>query len=161
MTHKNIKNKLRNFTFWMFGFENGGVSCSFAVLHGGLGINKLQFLYVKKIGFFSVVKFYNFWPSKPRIRNLRRIHCGSTTMVFPYLWLMPTVALVLSPYFWVCAGPALVLRPAERDRPLLSHHIHLHLPLLQATEITSHHPGSEFFPSRIRIFSIPDPRQII
>jgi hypothetical protein len=57
------------------------------------------------------------------------------------------------------AGPALVLRPAERDRPLLSHHLHLHLPLLQATEITSHpmlrirdvYPGSEFFPSRIRI----------
>jgi hypothetical protein len=72
-------------------------------------------------------------------------------LVVPYLCLMTTF-FVLSPYFWVCTGPALVLRPAERDRPLLSHHLHLHLPLLQAPEIISHHV-SEFFPpiSRIRI----------
>ncbi len=45
-----------------------GFFCNLDILYGGLGIGKVQFLIKKKLIFFSVVIFFNFWSLKPWIR---------------------------------------------------------------------------------------------
>ncbi len=61
MTHKNRRMSI-NFIFWSAG-------CSLLRAEGwGLGISKLQFLIKKKI-FFQLYFYFNFWSSKPCLRN--------------------------------------------------------------------------------------------
>jgi hypothetical protein len=75
MSHKNRKQS-RIFMFLSTRcslLRAEGFSCSLAVLYGGLGISKLQFL-IKKIEIkFPAIKFFNFRSSNPgsgsRIRN--------------------------------------------------------------------------------------------
>jgi hypothetical protein len=47
---------------WCSSLRAEGFFCSLDVLYGGLGIDKLQFL------FLSAVIFFSFWLSKPLIR---------------------------------------------------------------------------------------------
>jgi hypothetical protein len=56
-------------------FNAEGFFCRLDVPHGGLGINKLEFLIknCKKFEFLTAVKYLNFWSSRPWIRNWIRI----------------------------------------------------------------------------------------
>jgi hypothetical protein len=65
---QNETHKWRKFKFWSvrcFLLRDEDLSCSLAVLYGGLGISKLLFWSNKKI--FLLWIFSNFWPSKHRI----------------------------------------------------------------------------------------------
>jgi hypothetical protein len=62
-TKKEKKNKkFHVLKCWMFSCE--GFSYCLEVLHGGIGINKLQFLEEKNGIFFPAVTFYQFCSSK-------------------------------------------------------------------------------------------------
>ncbi len=66
--------KSRDFTCFdvlnvLFRGLNEGFSCSLCILYGGLRISKLQVLIQKIWKSFTAVNFYNFWSSKPWIRN--------------------------------------------------------------------------------------------
>jgi hypothetical protein len=93
MTHKNRK-KSRIFMFLITGcslLRAEGFSCSLGVLHGGLGISKLQIL-IKKIEIkFPAIIFSNFRSSNPAIRKNAGSgsvsgsalnQCGSETLLF-------------------------------------------------------------------------------
>jgi hypothetical protein len=75
MTHKNRK-KYKQFhilKYWMFSLRDERYSCSLEVLHGGLRINKLQFLIIR---FFSAVNFFSILVTTPWIRiRIERLKC--------------------------------------------------------------------------------------
>ncbi len=71
MTHKNRKNEEIS-CFEVLDVHSWGAvgfSCSLDILHGGVGIKKLQFLIQKRARFFlSAVNFLNFFVNKTWIR---------------------------------------------------------------------------------------------
>jgi hypothetical protein len=58
----------------MFCSRSGGFSCSLYVLHGGLGINILQFFFINKSKLFSTVKMSLFSKSWIRIETNANPH---------------------------------------------------------------------------------------
>ncbi len=184
-----IKKKLRKFMFWSAGcslLRAEGFSCNLGVLYGGLWISKLHFL-IKKYEFFPAVIFFsNFWSSKPWIRiaiqpkmldpdpdsinpetlhlffflNLHIANFGrSVFQNSATYWEGNCEAESLQRIYGISFPDTKLLK----EWKLLQVHTHFIRALQQCCRSGMFIPdtGSEFFLSRILMFSIPDPPQRI